>query len=296
MKYKSMVKEPKFYLFIFFILLGSFLSFEVMRAETASLDTEKPIDIQSAIDELRKRVHYDLEENKRRKLIVNDIYSWIRHEFVVSSGKKAVTSSRKTFPLISDQRDIQWKKRSHFRYKNIDKTLLIDELSWKTQEDDLLITQIDYMTFLLDKKYMRSAPPQIFLKKKLSDKIIIYDLNDWKYSGLGSTFYTVHGFVHRDGVVCPDVLISMGPVGSGSFVYFVQMHYDNLMQHWVKVWEFWHSYIINVEYPDKNGKLSATYIVDKYKGNETNTIFFQLKWGEQPDHKFGSHLKENNQP
>ncbi len=56
------------------------------------------------------------------------------------------------------------------------------------------------------------------------------------------------------------------------------MHYDKNANRWKILWEDKRTHVVNVEYPEDNGKLFVTYLEDKWKP-ETETELFQLKWG-----------------
>lgn len=283
MREKFMFKKQIFSIVSFLIFLSFFFDLEVARPETECRDTKTSFDIRKGVDDLKTGVYRSPDDEKRRKQIVKNTYSWIKQLFGNTSGEKAVNSAREIFPSISDHVNIPWEHRLRSRFEHKDKILRANKLSWETHQDDLLLVQIDYLSFLYRKKgYILSAPPQIYLKKNRSNNVISFDLTTWKYAGLNPTIYTIHGFAHHDGVVCPDVLVSAGPVGSGNHVYLVQMHYNKLAQCWEKVWEFGAGHVVNVEYPENNGELTITYLVDKWRGDK-ETVFFHLKWGGQPD-------------
>lgn len=287
MEFKIIVKE-RVKIILFAVIC--FCSFGIANSETAYQHTGMSFDIQKAIDELKTGIYSSPEDEKRRKLIIKKIHSWIMWEFSVSSHKKAIKPFQKRSSSISGKENITWNERMHFRFENRNKILIINELSWKNEKVDLLTIQIDYISYYYRKEgYPTSAPPQLYLRSDKSN-IVKADLSDWIDSGLLPAIYTIHGFIHYSEEVCPDVLISTGPAGSGNFVYFYQMHYDKLSQRWKNVWKFGAGHIVNVEYPENNGNLAVTFLVDKWKG-EKDTIFFQLKWGEQPDYKNGSRLK-----
>ncbi len=276
-KLKELIKRKAFFVFS---ILTFFLCHEFLLTETLSQETEGFFDVQKTLNELEKRVYSDTKEEKKRRQIVKNVYSLIKHEFTSSTkATSAVKQFKKSIPSMPERRKTTWKERLSSRFEVKDTQFVINTMSWKSMQYDLLVVQIDYTSYLYrETGHPASAAPMICLKSTDSAKVIFADLSTWLKSGFLPSTYTINGLIHQNGVECPDVLISTGPTGSGYFVYFYQMHYDKLDRQWKMVWKDKRAYITNVEYPKDNGEIFVSYIIDKYKSPETTTTLFELKW------------------
>ena len=67
-------------------------------------------------------------------------------------------------------------------------------------------------------------------------------------------------------------------MGSGNFIYFVQMHFIDESNSWAEVWETGFGNVVDVEFLDKDGELNITYLKNKFS-KEKDASKFKLRWG-----------------
>jgi hypothetical protein len=217
------------------------------------------------------------ENEKSRKVVVDMVYALIENKIKQISITDFVFTNKEALSVIPRLKESPWKQRLYQHAKKINEIIVCNLMTWEHEQEELLVLQIDYQSFLLQKQgYRSSTPPRIYYKK--NDHINKVNLSSWKYSNLGATIYTIHGFIGGDLGKCPDVLISAGPVGSGKFIYFVQMHFDVNSKKWKPIWQTGFAHVVDVNFSANNDGLDIIYLADKFSGI-TKKIHYSLKMG-----------------
>ncbi|MBA4148848.1 MAG: hypothetical protein H0X66_12100 [Verrucomicrobia bacterium] len=208
-------------------------------------------------------------------LFAAPVYHWAAEQLKEHAAENVLDSLSRYIAIATNDASLRWDDRLAFQ--NTNTSPKIAAASWISKDKEVLILRLDIPDNMLrTPSYMVSGPP--FLMAKHSKTISSYSWPDPGFSTTAASMRSFHGFIFStDRSEWPDVLYSEGPVGSGNFVYLVQLHYRKEQQTWVPVWQYNRAHVSDVEFKNPN-EIRVSYYADKFLGpEETHSI--KLIWG-----------------
>ncbi len=156
-------------------------------------------------------------------------------------------------------------------------------LSWSGKDKSLYVLQpYCFLPYYENNSFITSFEPRIYTKvgEELS-LTKVSKLTPVLARGPGPNMSMLHRLLPGDNQqALPDIVWSLGPSGSGSYVYVSQLHYIPDKGTWAEVWHHSFPEVLNATYDE--GRLIVTC---SYGVQEPLTIHdVELQWGGDPSH------------
>lgn len=218
-----------------------------------------------------------------QQAIVASVYAAIDHEVSMRNGAELaalLSSLPKEINVGAMVATVPDKARFQLSVpKPAASQVFVTSQLWRSDTSFVLYFGVDYVSRILGAEgYVTSAPPLLLFRN--GGKTIRFNFSSEKYADLdGMT--VMHMFVPGEREEAPDVVVSTGPVGSGNFIYFTQLHFDRIGQTWVKVWDDFVSGASSIRTIHELQQIKARVDPDRTDPIYQN-VTIRLHWGRKP--------------
>jgi len=197
----------------------------------------------------------------KRNVAAQVLRHWVSSKMILHTGKDILEVLAKEMPVSTNESTLNWSQR--LNDQNHGQNPRIVAIQWSNGTKEVLGIRIDSVeNESRYPGYFVSALP--FLLARDGTNVSIYFLEDSRYKFLGANAYTFQGLVKQNKPgEFPDILLTAGPVGSGGYVYWIQLHPD-VNQGWKLSWEYSCPYVSNIDYRPEANTLIVEYHPDRF--------------------------------
>lgn len=192
---------------------------------------EFPGNLRSAVGELRSALRIMPVYSQHSAEVVNSISKWVSDAVKDHSIDEVIEALRTAIPVEMDDGKRWRHDRDLPAAPGI--PIVASVATWRSENREVVVLRFDRVLRPEESAYLRSTLPMLIAK--VGDEVVVGSTKQWSYLGECETMCGFHGFLPGPAGALPDVLLSRGPKGTGSFVTLGQVHFSE--QAWNVVWE-----------------------------------------------------------
>ncbi len=255
------------------VFMSSIATAEVSSPHPAGV--EFPRDVQGEVEELRSTLRTAPVFTQHSAQVVDSISKWVSNTIKDHSTDEVVAALRTAIPVELDEGKA-WRPDRDLR-ATPDVPIAASIARWHSANREVVVLRVDRIPKAEPSPYLLSSLPMLIAK--VGSEVVVGGVKQWNYLGDCKTMCSFHGFIPGPADSLPDVLLSMGPKGTGSFVTFAQVHFSG--GSWNTVWEDDEPAVAAITFDPREGVLSYRYGIERVKEGTPPTREEQvrLKYG-----------------
>ena len=259
------------------LFLGMFLFVTAMATADAvhQADVGFPGDLRGEVEGLRSTLRAAPVYTQHSAEVVDSISKWVSGTIKNHSTDEVIAALRTAIPVELNDGKV-WRPDRDLRAAP-DVPIAANIATWRSANREVIILQLDRIPKAEPSPYFLSSLPVLIAR--VGEDVVIGGVEEWSYLRDCETMCSFHGFIPGPADALPDLLLSMGPKGTGSFVTFAQVHFSERV--WKTVWRDEVPAVAAITLDPREGVLSYRYGIERVKEGTPPTRVGQvrLKYG-----------------